>query len=1204
MGVESTGVSIKIEVTDSNSAAVVGSVTKNMQELGTAGANTGRQVAQGMATGAAGIRTMSAEMAAMQARQQAIINQLNAWKPQDNSPLGMFNAQVTAFSKQGMNGLAAQEAAIASVTKTLREQEEAAAANAAATKTMSGAYGEARIAMGALTGNTRQMEMGLANLGSRMKWMAPLWAGAMDATIAVAGVAVVVQMGEAVYDLYEKWLDTDAAIDKYNEKAAEAASKKFDESRSIEQLNNDLRTTNELIDQLNQRRTASKSEPLMDATAMRLSTGGQFMDLRDPQQYFGMKNAEQLNEAQGKNDESSLNLVEKRHQAALNDLRDKAMVSEAGLTAIEKARVARKAAHDEADEQISSDIATQKILAAMSERAGRKPGDKDYVPEPDQHDFDDERKAAYAKADATYKAAQIEDARQTQSEIRRIHEQALEADLQGIQLLEQQRKYADAEYVFAHGQNADAILDIDHTKYAEEKKLLDQQATERAKQEQETLQKATQDSEAFLESLDQFASRVDRMREESAMRGLSGFARIHADAQRQIDDARSEAPAGSPDLARYEAGIRSDEARDSAALQQKNADETTQIENQARAKFLSAERQQTQAIETEYRERLEKFKEEMDAEISTGKITSNELASVWNDYNRRVIAAAQIRDAELVDSARKAREQMAGEFTSLFSGLDHPLKELQRMGDKIAGEAAAALAQRAQNDYDKKHGGSGASGSGFDINNPFGGFFDKLAGKPAGYGEKPPQAVPGMHSIAVSQAAIQVGSASISLGGGMPGGATGGGAGASGAAGVSVGGGSYTGGGTSSGAAPGAVAVSSGGTGASVWGAAGASNAAAGSWGSSASTSGTAGAAPLSTTAGMGGPGGAQAIAPPASHELQSAVNDVSGGIALGKQAASVFGGGGGGGNAGAGGNFDVNQMAVPAGPDAVLAEAKAAPDAHASLDTTDADSSGAAGTGMLNGGGFGANAMGAVGGAIGLYSAYEGNGGVGGALSGAMSGMQLGMALGGPIGAGIGAAAGAVLGAIGMGGRERARVYDLKQVRPQMASELQSYKTGGTDYLTAYSDMQTLDTTAERTTKQWGPAAHDYYNDTIRTEIAQTRGKLDQMEKAGRANFGESPAEAAGGWDSVPRDGMAVIHARERIIPGDQNERITRAIESGSRATQRPMQQPGGWGGDVHIHALDAASASQWIMNNKHTFRAAINASYAENSGGADAGF
>lgn len=259
-------------------------------------------------------------------------------------------------------------------------------------------------------------------------------------------------------------------------------------------------------------------------------------------------------------------------------------------------------------------------------------------------------------------------------------------------------------------------------------------------------------------------------------------------------------------------------------------------------------------------------------------------------------------------------------------------------------------------------------------------------------------------------------------------------------------------------------------------------------------------------------------------------------------------------------------------------------------------------GTGMLNGGGVGANAMGAAGGAAGLYSAAEGNGGVGGTLSGAMSGMQLGMSLGGPIGGAIGAAGGAVLGALGLGGREKARVYDLKTVHPRITQDIQSYQQGSMDYSSAYSDLQSLDQEAWKALKDMGGFGTRYYNSTVKGEIKQAEGKLTAEQRAGRSNYTPGLASYAIGVDSVPHDGVAMIHSKERIMPSDQNERITRAIEGGADGTKMATQSQSGWGGDLHIHAIDAKSSTQWLMANKHIVRSAINASYAENSGGADA--
>jgi len=111
-------------------------------------------------------------------------------------------------------------------------------------------------------------------------------------------------------------------------------------------------------------------------------------------------------------------------------------------------------------------------------------------------------------------------------------------------------------------------------------------------------------------------------------------------------------------------------------------------------------------------------------------------------------------------------------------------------------------------------------------------------------------------------------------------------------------------------------------------------------------------------------------------------------------------------------------------------------------------------------------------------------------------------------------------------------------------------------------------------------------------------------MEKSGRSNFTTTAAQYAVGTDAVPRTGMAEIHQGERIVPSDQNERITRAIENGADGTR--MATASAWGGDVHlhVHTMDARGVEQFLDQHKHRIRSVINASYAENSGGADAGY
>lgn len=703
----------------------------------------------------------------------------------------------------------------------------------------------------------------------------------------------------------------------------------------------------------------------------------------------------------------------------------------------------------------------------------------------------------------------------------------------------------------------------------------------------------------MLDAQRQYTREVDSLSDETTEHEVLGFRRIEAERKRALDQARSEfqtqygqtnrnTPEGEDtyqkglaDYQRKQALINSGAGYDSAELARRNADETEQIENEARSHALAAEKNQTQAIVAQYEERARKYYQQLrDGEI------------LYADYNRRMIAAAQLRDADLVESAKNARDKMSGEFSSFFRSLDHPTEALKELGDQVAGKAAAALMQRVQTRWGTTHassggrGGRGGHGMLPGMDDLFGGVLDKIAGTPhAGPNLDKlaetrgtvvtPGATAGTFSLATAQ--IHIGAAQIMFASAGTAGSnaitasgmssfSGSGATLSPAVYAGVNGSPYERG---SGSAS-DLLVSSGGI--------------SGGGGAGSGSGGYAGGAGGGGSASAGGSG---------------LVGNLSSGVDLGRQAFSIFHRQSAG-VVGDSGTLDTTSMNVPGSFDK---------SGHFQVGSS-------GGSGMLQGGGVMSNLGGAAGGAAGLYSAYQSNGGVGGALSGAMSGMQLGMALGGPAGAAVGAAAGAIVGAIGFGGREKARMYDLRTVRPHIATDMASYEQGGMDYLSAYSDMQEMDRSAKIATNAMGPAAQSYYQDTIKKEIKQAEGRFDSMEKAGRSHFTATAAQFATGTDSVPHDGWAYIHHRERITPSDQNERITRGIESlassesvaaGYRSAMqngasRQTAPPSGWSGDLHIHAIDAKSVKTLMFEQKHVIRAAVNASYAENSGGADA--
>lgn len=725
----------------------------------------------------------------------------------------------------------------------------------------------------------------------------------------------------------------------------------------------------------------------------------------------------------------------------------------------------------------------------------------------------------------------------------------------------------------------------------------------------------------------QAAAEIDRVADQSASHQVSGFGRIRSEASKEIDELRTKIEAvygkaptigpPSPDqlaganlISKGTGMISADAARQTGDLARRNEEETSQIEADARAKLLSSEKQQTAAIEIEWKQRTDKYFAELKA---------REIG--WDDYNRRVVAAGQERDAQLNEAAKAAREKMAGEFSHFF---EHPMDSLKEMGEKAAGEAAAAAVQRVQGHF----GGTAAAAS---APSP-GGIWDKIMGRVAGVPHGAASGSPHGHesstasAMHIATAQISIGSASFAgFGGGavgsgssfapggfatapgftrnsvMPGAmATSGGfsgsgstfapgASVPGAAGgstglLAVGGGFSSGGGT--GASGGGWSAGGGG---SYVGGGGASARGSGAWGDS-GANGSAGI-PASARAATNFNAGSGAPPPPGQNKVMGALGGVQQVLGLAKQGASIFGGGG-----GAAGSNSQDQYAETQDPTL---------NGKLNSDGT-FTSSGSTNGGMLGGGGIGANMGGAVSGALGMYAAYEGNGGFGGAASGAMSGMELGMALGGPIGAAVGAAAGAIVGAIGFGGREKARVYDLKQVRPRLASDMDSYQQGSMDYLAAYSDIEALSREANLTTNKMGSAAKSYYQDTIKNEIKQAEGRLSSEERAGRSQYTTTAAQYdVGGIMGHGEMGVNLSGADERVLSPSQTQnfdRMTRALETSADSRSMPAQP--GWGGDahLHIHALDTKTARQAFMNHKHELRAAINASYGENSGGGDA--
>jgi hypothetical protein len=769
------------------------------------------------------------------------------------------------------------------------------------------------------------------------------------------------------------------------------------------------------------------------------------------------------------------------------------------------------------------------------------------------------------------------DAKSQVQELARIHEQAVESGLRGSALYHQQEAAAIEDLKRRGITAATAINDI-HVKFQNEE----------------------------LRRLEEQGRKTEDLERQAAMAGLTGIPRTQAEGANRLANVHDEdfgdvdanghsvlaerqraAIATETAVAVHEQSQRDEQEKDriaaeSLAKQRRAAEETTHIEDAAHVKSLSAEKQKTAAIQAELAERKQRYYQEWkDLEISE------------DDYHRRSKAAEAEANAEMIEAAKAAHDKMAEQFTHLFKSLDHPKEALKELGDKAAGNMAATMVQHFQG----KKGGTGADakgGAGGLFGEMFPGFdfgkkktlsagADAKAEMPGGHGGAPMASA----TFSIASAMIHVGSLSFAGGAGI----------APGAPRTSFGGGVGT------------TLLALGGTGASGGFGAGSTSSLGSDW----STSGRAGNAGEANYeaghASLGGFGpGSASPAITATERINKGVGAENQAQALYKQGMKFFTGGAGkNGGTGKGGSSESDQ-------DAGYAETKSSDlsgkfNSKGEFVSSRATNNG----GMLGGGGVAANAGGAIQGGLGMYAAYEGTGGVGGGAKGALSGYELGMAVGGPIGAGIGAAAGLAIGFYGHGGREEASKYNFRTVKPRIADDQKSYNEGSMNYLSAYADLESLQAEAMKTISKMGPSARAYRKDTIDPEIKQAEGKLTAEEKAGRSQYSSSAAQYDVGTDYVPRTGMAVIHEKERIMPSDQNERITRAIESGASLSavhasyQSAMQSKDARrvssGGDrivqVALSAIDTKSGLQFLMANKHVIRSAFNESLGENSGG-----
>ncbi len=696
---------------------------------------------------------------------------------------------------------------------------------------------------------------------------------------------------------------------------------------------------------------------------------------------------------------------------------------------------------------------------------------------------------------------------------------------------------------------------------------------------QEALTEATQAQKQFTDRLTELdAARSDRFESESA--------KIAGSAQRTVAEitkawTETYGQLGAMDARRVQSygalqgeiqKINADTAEQQQKVRQRITDDTVKAERSGARGGGNPERERTQAIVNEYADRYAKLEE----------LRANDAANA-DLYRRQEIAADQEKNNKLLDQQKQLRDKLAGELKGFFS---NPLEALRSQGEEAASKIAASylLKLRGPQAGTAPTGGGGALGSAMPHSwKDVGGLFHRQQGgalRPGPLTAAPAGAVAGAATVSAasstlnaSTATIHVQSATIT---GM-----GGGSSSSPLRPASYGGGS--------------LADLSGTTGGGI----------AGSMVAADSSSSNGGFSGGGTTGGSGS-GIPYAIAAP-----ETGAGGVrSGGlVGLPQQA---------GGGPGAGASVTGTLNTLPG-------MGQNLNDLTKTLGMKDGIASKVPGLAGANSklGAFATKYGGAIGGATSLFGAVEGGGGVGGALQGALGGAQLGAEFAGPAGAAVGALAGAVVGLIGFGARSKAETYDKHQVKPRIKDDLQAFESGTTDYQTVYDDMDTMSRDAKTATKAFGSGGLAYYNDTIKGEIQAAQARLTRENKAGRSSFGFTAAQfheggRISGFGSLATTGdQGFIHAQKdefmvRQQPAMEHSAALQYINAGASHSDMASyyggggatsQAPANDGPDVHLHfhTPDPKSAHRFLMDNQHSIRAALNNSYAENSGGAD---
>jgi len=1003
------------------------------------------------------------------------------------------------------------------------------------------------------------------------------------ALIGIGAVDIFAHMAESAYNLYEKYVDINAAQDEFLKKLNEAQEKDFVNVHSIETARLRIGEATEAMIDWNEAAKESSQQGWRDFFASFANPAGfpaAFSELWDARQM-----SENYATAAGQTQELSPaeeSLLHQQHVAQIeaDHAGDSALKGEAKITAemqkqldidkekqrytaIEEGERGNPRAHDAGkEEQAIADAgarakahaeeiefqrqettqiiqlrneATNAALEGNALRAAQEQEEIEAITRKFQEGEIQKQTAAAETADVQRKFAAQASKLQEELDAQTKHmaDEAAQAALKGIPLIEAQlRTQMDA--IDAAEKKAVGAGGIETPAQSAD------YASQRASAEAVANQKITELRRGFNQSIESLDN--DLVEHES-----QGYAKIAADAQMELkkleDKERETYGADQSAWVGYQAQktmIASAAEQQIEALHQKTMEQIAKEEEQTARQSLSPWEQTALKIQDDWQDKVRAINADEDQQLAHVKQNSDAAVMIEQDADARRLAAHQLMVAQMEQAEEEMRDKIASGLQSMF---EHP----EQFFEKRAMDTAFQMMANEMLSVFKSSGPTGGMlqylfGMGPQMStstNPLDAMESALGMGAHGHGAFSSSAMTnpsmvqfqqgsttlltGSQMLTTAASALQSAAATMTASGGIGVGGMGGGFSMPGLAGAAV-----------------STATGSGG-------------------GLDMSSMGT-GSNPMMLPGVFGTAGSTLAT--------------------FGNQLAIPGSGGGASGSAVTSGLLGGADMGAGAGAGAA---------GGASMLGT---ASGIAGGGLMA--------------ATSIFSAYQNSNPLAGAIGGAMGGMEMGAALGsvipglgtivgGAIGAIAGGIGGLLAGIFGDKGRSQAEALDVNQIQPALAKDVQDYEAGRAGYETLAPELNSMEISAQNATNQMGSGARSYFNSNIAPEIQAVLSSLQRQEIGGRSAIQLSaPQFHGGGWtgdfgDLATSDTEGFIHAMQNEfvvnpIAAAAHAPILQAMNTGTNFAYSNSVQPrmpasagGGNGVQLTIQALDSKSVAQW---------------------------